>query len=72
MKIHYTNNAGGGFSGAVDVDEGTTIEQFFKSKFPDAAFTEFDITINKLETWPERVLNEGDRVTIVPSKYAGS
>ena len=73
MKVFFINNTGGGFSGEVEVAEGTTIEQFFKQQMgEDKSVGDFAITVNKLETNPSRVLQNGDTVTIVPGKYSGA
>lgn len=73
MKIYFINNTGGGFSGEMEVDEGTTIEEFFgKQMGTDKNVSDFGITVNRLEVPPSRVLNEGDTVTIVPGKYSGA
>jgi len=73
VKIYFINNTGGGFSGEMEVDEGTTIEAFFgKQMGEDKNVSDFGITVNRLEVPPSRVLNEGDTVTIVPGKYSGA
>ena len=73
MKIFFINNTGGGFSGEIDVAEGTTIEDFFEGQMgEDKNVSDFGITVNRLEVPPSRVLTAGDTVTIVPGKYSGA
>ena len=73
MKIYFINNTGDGFSGEMDIEEGTTIETFFRSQMgEDKPFGDYGITVNKLDVPGSRVLVEGDTVTIVPGKYSGA
>lgn len=72
MKIYFVNNVGTGFSGEIEVEDGTTIAQFFQSQMGDKHASDFAITVNKLETPPSRVLRDGDCVTIVPGKISGA
>lgn len=72
MKIIFINNTGGGFSGEMEIEEGTTIETFFRSQFEDKSFADYGITVNKLDVAASRALVEGDTVTIVPGKYSGA
>lgn len=73
MKVFFINNTGGGFSGEMETEDGTTIETFFtKQMGEDKNVGDFGITVNRLEVPPSRVLVEGDTVTIVPGKYSGA
>jgi uncharacterized protein YneR len=73
MKVYFINNTGGGYSGEIEVEEGTTIEKFFTQQMgEDKLASDFAVTVNKLETSPSRVLQDGDTVTIVPGKYSGA
>jgi hypothetical protein len=72
VKIYFINNTGGGFSGETEIEEGTTIVDFFKSQFPEKSFSDYGITVNKLDVPQSRVLVENDTVTIVPGKYSGA
>ena len=73
MKIFFINNTGGGFSGEMEIEEGKTIEAFFKAQMgEDKSFSDYGITVNKLDVPSSRVLAENDTVTIVPGKYSGA
>lgn len=72
MKINFVNNTGGGFRGEMDVADGTTIQQFFEAQFGGKNFSDYGITVNRLDVNPSRELREGDTVTIVPGKYSGA
>ena len=72
MRILYINNEGGGFADYVTVSEGTTVEQFFKDKMPGRKSTDFLIRVNRQPVARDYVLQEGDRVTITPTKIEGA
>ena len=71
MKVLYINNKGGGVAGHTDVDEGTTVGQFFEQRMggkPD----DYLIRVNRQPVPAEYVLQEGDRVTITPIRIEGA
>ena len=72
MRILYINNEGGGFADYVTVSEGTTVEQFFKDNMPGRKSTDFLIRVNRQPVARDCVLQEGDRVTITPTKIEGA
>jgi len=72
MRILYINNEGGGFADYVTVSEGTTVEQFFKDKMPGRKSTDFLIRVNREPVARDCVLQEGDRVTVTPTKIEGA
>ena len=72
IRIFYVNNHGGGFADHVEVPEGTTIEKFFSQRMPDQASADFLIRVNRLPTPRDYVLQDGDRITITPTKIEGA
>lgn len=73
MKVFFINNTGGGFSGEMEINSGTTIAEFFSTNMgADKGVGDYAITVNRLEVSPSRVLSDGDTVTIVPGKYSGA
>ena len=73
MKVIFINNTGNGCGGDIEVEEGTTFEQFFHAQMgSEKSFGDFNVTVNKLETTQSRVLRDGDTVTITPGKYSGA
>jgi len=72
MRIMYINNDGGGFADYVDVQEGLTVEQFFKEKMPGRGASDFLIRVNRQPVPRDCVLKEGDRVTVTPTKIEGA
>ena len=72
MRILYINNAGGGYADYIDVAEGTTVEKLFANKMPDANASDYLIRVNRLPCARDQRLNEGDRISIVPTKIEGA
>ena len=71
MKLLYVNNDGGGFADYVDVTPGTSVETFFSEKMPNRKPDDFLIRVNRQPVARDYVLQEGDRVTITPTKIEG-
>ena len=72
MKILWINNDGGGFADTVDVARGITVEKFFSEKLPDRTASDFLIRVNRQPVCRDQVLQEGDRVTMTPTKIEGA
>jgi sulfur carrier protein ThiS len=72
MRLLYINNGGGGFADYVDVNDGVTVEQFFKDKMQGSKPDDFLIRVNRQPVPREYVLKEGDRVTVTPTKIEGA
>lgn len=72
MRILYVNNDGGGFADYVDVQDGKTVEQFFKDKMPAEESTDYLIRVNRQPVPRDYVLQEGDRITVTPTKIEGA
>jgi len=72
MRILWINNDGGGFADYVDVAEATTVEKFFNEKLPDRVSEDYLIRVNRQPVPRDHVLQEGDRVTMTPTKVEGA
>ena len=72
MRLLYVNNHGEGFADYVEADEGTTIDKFFSQKMPARAPEDFLIRVNRQPVPRDYVLQEGERVTITPTKMIGA
>lgn len=72
MRLLYINNQGGGFADYVQIEEGKTVEQFFKDKMPSETSTDYLIRVNRQPVPRDYVLKEGDRITITPTKIDGA
>jgi len=72
MRLLYINNDGSGFADYVNSPEGTTVEQFFNEQMPGRKATDFLIRVNRQPVPKDYVLQEGDRITITPTKIEGA
>lgn len=72
MKVLWINNDGGGFADYVEVEEGTTVEGFFSEKLPGRESEDFLIRVNRQPVAKDYSLQEGDRVTMTPTKIEGA
>jgi len=72
MQILFINNNGGGFADYLDVDDNTTVGQFFSEKMAHEASSNFLIRINRQPVANDYVLQPGDRVTFTPTKIEGA
>jgi sulfur carrier protein ThiS len=72
MRILYVNNDGSGFADYVSVTDGTTVEQFFTIKMEGRESCDYLIRVNRQPVPKDYVLQEGDRVTITPTKIEGA
>jgi hypothetical protein len=72
MRILYINNSGGGFADYLDVTPSTTVETFFNENMPNRKPDDFLIRVNRQPVARDYVLQEGDRVTVTPTKIEGA
>jgi hypothetical protein len=72
MRVLFINNHGGGFADYVDVSPQITVEQFFSQRLPDCTASDFLIRVNRLPVAKDYVLQEGDRISITPTKIEGA
>jgi len=72
MRVLFIDNNGGGFADYVNVNEGMTVEQFFKDKMPDCNAADYLIRVNRQPVPKNYFLQEGDRITITPTKIDGA
>ena len=68
MRLFYLNNDGGGFADYVTVTEGMTVEKFFAQQMPGRKAEDYLIRVNRQPVARDQVLQEGDRVSITPTK----
>jgi len=72
MKILWINNDGGGFADHIDVAQGTTVTQFFDKKMVGRQPENYLIRVNRQPVARDYVLQEGDRITMTPTKIEGA
>ena len=72
VRLLYINNDGSGFADYITASEGTTVKQFFDDQMPGQEPEDFLIRVNRQPVPRDYVLQEGDRVTITPTKIEGA
>lgn len=72
QKILFINNNGGGFADYLDIEENTTVSQFFAQKMPNEVSSHYLIRVNRQPVANDYVLKPGDRVTFTPTKIEGA
>lgn len=72
IEIYYVNNTGEGFSRKVEIDAGTTIDLFVAARTGEVNFDNYTIRVNRDAVPRDYVLQEGDKVTVVPSGVKGA
>jgi sulfur carrier protein ThiS len=72
MKILVINNDGGGFADYTEVEEGTTVAELFERQIGAKHASNYLIRVNRQPCPPDQVLQEGDRISITPTKIEGA
>ena len=72
MRLLFVNNDGGGFADYVEAEIGTTVEKFFAQRLPGRSAGDYLIRVNRQPVPRDYVLQDGDRVTITPTKIDGA
>lgn len=72
MKILVINNDGGGFADYMDVADGTTVAQLFEQQIGSTKSSNYLIRVNRQPCPSDQVLQEGDRISITPTKIEGA
>jgi len=72
MKILFINNEGGGFADYIEVEPSTTVKQLFEQQIPGRAPEDVLIRVNRQPVASDHVLQEGDRVSMTPTKIEGA
>jgi len=72
MRILFINNDGAGFADYVEVAPNTTVEKFFSQQIEGGKTADYLIRVNRQPVPRDYVLQEGDRVTMTPTKIEGA
>ncbi len=72
MKILYINNDGGGFADYVTIEPETTISQFVDQRLKHGLAADYLIRVNRQPVSSDYTLQEGDRVSLTPTKIEGA
>jgi len=72
VKLLYINNDGSGFADYIQVEPNTTVEKLFARQLPDREPQDYLIRVNRQPVPRDYVLQEGDRVSMTPTKIEGA
>ena len=72
MKILFINNDGGGFADCIDVETGSNVQALFEQRLPGRKAEDYLIRVNRLPASNDQLLQEGDRVSMTPTKIEGA
>ncbi|MFH1265221.1 MAG: MoaD/ThiS family protein [Planctomycetota bacterium] len=72
MRVLLINNEGGGFADYLEIPEGTTVQGLFDEQIRSPHPENYLIRVNRQPVPADQVLQEGDRVSITPTKIQGA
>ncbi len=72
MRILVINNDGGGFADYVEIEADLTVAKLFAQQVSHGRARDYLIRVNRQPTAPDQVLQEGDRVSLTPTKIEGA
>jgi sulfur carrier protein ThiS len=72
IRLLIINNDGAGFADYLEVAEGTTVEKLFAEQVPHGRAEDYLIRVNRQPVAADQVLQEGDRVSLTPTKIEGA
>ena len=72
MVILFINNQGGGFADHIEIESGTTVAQLFSKQLPGCKAQDYLIRVNRQPASADQLLQEGDRVSMTPTKIEGA
>jgi sulfur carrier protein ThiS len=72
MQVLFINNDGGGFADYVEVAAGTTVSGFFEQQMAGRKPDDVLIRVNRQPAARDHVLQDGDRITMTPTKIEGA
>jgi sulfur carrier protein ThiS len=72
MRVLFVNNDGGGFADHIEIESGTTVADLFAQQMPEREAQDFLIRVNRQAVSADQVLQEGDRISMTPTKIAGA
>ena len=72
MKILYINNDGGGFADHIEIQDDLTVERLFHERMPERRPDDYLIRVNRQPSARDQQLQEGDRISITPTKIEGA
>jgi sulfur carrier protein ThiS len=72
MKVLFVNNDGAGFADYLEVEPNTTVDKLFAQQMTGRSPQDYLIRVNRQPVARDQVLQEGDRVSMTPTKIQGA
>ncbi|MCO8125565.1 MoaD/ThiS family protein [Stieleria sp. TO1_6] len=72
MQILLINNDGAGFADYIELPESTSVQELFNQRVGSGRESNYLIRVNRLPVPRDQALQEGDRVSITPTKIEGA
>ncbi len=72
MRLLVINNDGAGFADYVEVEPGITVDKLFSQQMAGRKPEDYLIRVNRQPVPRDQVLQEGDRVSMTPTKIQGA
>ena len=72
MRILFINNDGSGFADYLEVEPHTTVEKLFTQQMAGRKAEDYLIRVNRQPVAKDYLLQEGDRVSMTPTKIQGA
>ena len=72
MRVLFINNDGGGYADYVEVQDGTGVDKFFAERLAGRRSEDYLIRVNRQPVARDYVLQDGDRVSMTPTKIEGA
>ena len=72
MRLLFINNDGGGYADYVEVQDSITVDNFFGEHLPGRKSEGYLIRVNRQPIARNYVLQDGDRVSMTPTKIEGA
>jgi len=72
MKVLFINNDGGGYADHIEIEPRTTVAALFAQRLPGCKPEDYLIRVNRLPCSADQVLQEGDRISMTPTKIEGA
>jgi sulfur carrier protein ThiS len=72
MKVLLINNDGGGFADYIEVANSITVTELFQQRISGGKPSDYLIRVNRQPCAADQALQEGDRISITPTKIEGA
>ena len=72
MQVLYINNDGGGFADHIEIEAGLSLADFFEQRVQQGKSEDYLIRVNRQPVSSNYTLQEGDRISITPTKIEGA